>query len=632
MAGRASSLLRDLSDDLRHGRLTRREFLARAMAAGIAAPLALMLVNTIGPEQARAQDDSSGRPSAGTAGQVRGSGGQLEVKQWLPPSDLFIHHAKKLDELYPLSAVQVSSMIVEPLLSFAADGRLLPTLAAKVPTKANRGLSEDLRTVTIQLREGVLWSDGAPFTVDDVVWTWTWLTDPSNAAADRWVWSAVESVEAIDAATVRLSYSKPTLGWYVPLAGGHYGGIIPRHVWSGRDQGAANLEFGANPIGTGPYKIEAFIPEGSIVCSINALYREPNKPYFETVRFQGGGDSATDAEAVLQKGNGDVAPLLLIDPEFLLEIASSSSTGRLIAGVQTEVERIAFNFSDPNREVDGERSSLLAPHPFLTDKRVRQAMALAIDRESIVEEVFVDVGLHPPARNILTGISTLESPNTAIAFDIEAANALLDDAGWVKEGNRRFKDGMELAVAYYTAAGEDSALVKRFRPRIQAAVQEGWEAIGIRVELGRLNGAEFFDASPENEHSYAHFYRDVQMWSSGPLSPFPDIYYEDWYAGPDNRNVAQRSNDWSGWNVQRYVNPAFDALYEEATSTIDPEHAAELFIAMNDIIVEDCVVVPLVARPDLIYAVSNRIATENIGASKWEPLFWNIANWRTVDG
>jgi peptide/nickel transport system substrate-binding protein len=613
--------------ELQKGAMPRRKFLARAALCGIGAPLALMLVNSIGSDAVLAQDHFSSRPATGTEGQTRGAGGELEVRQWLTPSSAFVHLVG-----FPPGAALVSSLILEPLLSYAPDGSLLPTLAAQVPTRENGGLSEDLTRVTLDLRGGISWSDGEPFTAEDVVWTWRWITDESNGSINRENWSRIASVEAISSTRLELRYTSPTLAWFLPITGAYVGSIIPSHLWRGRDSAAVNEDFAINPVGTGPYKIQAFAPGEDIVCSINELYREPNKPFFETVRFQGGGDSATDAQAVLQAGEGDVAPLLLIDPEFLLEIAAVSNTGKLIAGVQTEVERIAFNFSEPNREVDGERSSLLAPHPFLTDKRVRQAMAMAIDRESIARDIFLDVDLHPPARNILTGLSTLESPNTSIALDIEAANALLDDAGWVREGNLRTKDGMELAVTYYTAAGEDGSLVKRFRPRIQDAVKAGWEAIGIRVELGRLNGADFFDASPENEHSYAHFYRDVQMWSAGPPAPFPDIYFEEWYAGPGNTNVAQRSNDWSGWNVQRYVNPEFDALYEETTSTIDPERAVELFIAMNDLIVEDCVVVPLVARPDLIYALSNRIATENIGASKWEPLFWNIANWRTVDG
>ena len=524
----------------------------------------------------------------------------------------------------------MSSLIVEPLLSFGPDGTLLPTLAAEVPTFANGGLSEDLTTVTVDLKEDVRWSDGKPFTADDVVWTWEWITDASNASVDLELWSSIQTVEAITPTQVQVIYPKPTLTWYAPIASAYFGGIIPAHVWRDGDREAVNRKFATEPIGTGPYKLEEFVQEKHILCTMNEQYREPNKPFFETVRFEGGGDAATDAQAVLQDGDSDVAGFLFFDPESLLPMETATGTGKLVAGLPTNVERIAFNFSDPNHEVDGERSSLQTEHPFLTDIRVRQAMSMAIDREAIAK-VFLDTAMHPPATNILTGIAPLESANTSWVFDINVANDLLDQAGWVREGDTRTKDGIKLAVSYYTAAGEDSSLVKRFRPKIQALVKEWWEAIGIEVELGRLNGNDFFNVIPDNVYSNAHFYRDVQMWSNGPLSPYPLDYFADWYAGPDNSNVAQRSNDWLGWNLQRYVNPDFDGLYEEFQSTTDASRAVEIFIAMNDLIVNDFVVVPLVARPASIHAFANRMATDNIGISNWEPLYWNIANWRKAD-
>ena len=91
------------------------------------------------------------------------------------------------------------------------------------------------------------------------------------------------------------------------------------------------------------------------------------------------------------------------------------------------------------------------------------------------------------------------------------------------------------------------------------------------------------------------------------------------------------ANNWTGLNIQRYVNPEFDRLYQEATATIDPELAAGLYMQMNDLLVGDYVVVPLIARSDQFHAISNRLAAENIATNSWEPLFWNIANWRTVE-
>jgi peptide/nickel transport system substrate-binding protein len=193
-------------------------------------------------------------------------------------------------------------------------------------------------------------------------------------------------------------------------------------------------------------------------------------------------------------------------------------------------------------------------------------------------------------------------------------------AGWVGNGVVRAKDGIELSVEYCTSASS-------VRQMTQAAVMDGWEQLGINVTPCVVEPGVFFDRSAVNEQNIGHFYRDVQMYTSGPASPFPIEYFRRWYAGPDNANVAQRANMWSGRNNQRYINPEFDALYDEVTVTTDPARAAELFIQMNDIVIMDCVAIPLVARAAANYAISNRLINDNIAASSWEVLYWNIANW-----
>lgn len=616
-------------DALSRGKMSRREFVIHAAALGIGAPLSLVLVNSVSQPEVSAQTPPAERPTAGTRDQVRGAGGELKVRQWFAPSNVVAHLTD-----FPQAAAQISSMILEPLLSYTPDGSLLPTLATVVPSRENGGLSDDLTSVTLDLRDDVLWSDGEPFTADDVVWTWQWITDKSTGATSQWVWSEIHTIEATSPTQVQISYAKPTLAWFFPIAGAGYGSILPRHVWTGKDKAAVDAAFAIDPVGTGPYRIETFVPDDYIVCSINERYREPNKPYFETVRFQAGGDGPTDFQAILQNGDGDVAALLSGGSfTFLKELETSGGKGRLVAGPPTEVEQIVFNFSDPNKEIDGERSSLHAPHPFLTDRAVRQAMSMAIDREAIADEIFLGGNIHVAPRNVLTGIPALESPNTSLDFDIEGANDLLDRAGWERSGGIRSRDGIELAVTYVTTGIGDLSRLVRYRQRTQAAVKAGWEAIGIQVELGQVSADDFFNVVPENEHSFAHFYRDIEMYTAELISPLPDSYFAPWYAGPDNSNIAQRSNDWmnGNGNIQRYIDPAFDLLYEEVSNTIDPERAAELYIQMNDHIIENFVVVPLVAQPGGIYALANRIAEDNVAAGTWEPLFWNIANWRTVE-
>lgn len=96
-------------------------------------------------------------------------------------------------------------------------------------------------------------------------------------------------------------------------------------------------------------------------------------------------------------------------------------------------------------------------------------------------------------------------------------------------------------------------------------------------------------------------------------------------------NIAQAENGWLTFNEARYDNPAFDRLFEAAEAETDPGRAAALFVAMNDLLVEDCAAIPLVQRAAEKYGISRTLRDENVAASNWEAIYWNIANWNRAD-
>jgi peptide/nickel transport system substrate-binding protein len=304
-----------------------------------------------------------------------------------------------------------------------------------------------------------------------------------------------------------------------------------------------------------------------------------------------------------------------VEPRILDELAGAGR-GRVIVAPGANLERLQLNFSDPHTEVDGQRSHLGTPHPFFTDKLVRQAFALAIDKQLIAEALFLE-GEAPPA-NFLVGIPAYESPNTEWSYDPARAHELLDEAGWGWGGGYRIKDGVQLEVTY-------AAPVNQVRQKTQAIIKQAWEEIGARVQLVQVDPGIFFDGSPGNDQNMSHFYYDVEMWSSGSDIPYPLTYMRGWYSG--NGNVPQADNDWTGLNQQRYVNPEYDALWEEAAAETDPDRLTELFIAMNDLVVEDVAGIPLIQRAAQVYGIANRLNGENIVPSSFEQLYWNIANW-----
>src|SRR5690606_14053197 len=124
------------------------------------------------------------------------------------------------------------------------------------------------------------------------------------------------------------------------------------------------------------------------------------------------------ARAVLETGDYDFAPMLQVEPEVLAEMMDGGN-GVVVVVPGAGAEQIYINFSDPHTEVDGQRSEMNTPHPFLTDPAVREALNLAVDRELIAGQFYGEG--EPPTANVFTGLPSFESPNTSWEYNLEAA-------------------------------------------------------------------------------------------------------------------------------------------------------------------------------------------------------------------
>jgi len=556
------------------------------------------------------------RPDAGTATQMRGAGDQLNIIVWQAPSVAAPHSGS--GEVDFVAAAPV----LEPLLHYLPDGTIIANLVTDVPSIENGLLAADLSTATFRLLPDITWSDGEPLTARDVQFTWQWITTESNASSSFAVWDAIEGIETPDDLTVVVTYKTPALTWFDPFTGNYNGPIYPAHVFDD-DPANANEAFLSNPIGTGPYVIERFDTDDQVTYVMNERYREPTKPYFRRVLLKGGGDPAAAARAVIQTGEFDFGWNIQVEPEIRESIEADGDKGRISSIPGVLVEQLTFNLSDPTTEVDGQRSQKDTPHPILGDLRVRQALSMAVQRDVIAER-FYGPG-QPPASNVLTGIPAFTSPNTSWTFDLARAGELLDEAGWVLEGDVRVKDGIEMAL---TVAAPTSSV----RQKEQAVVKENWERLGLRVEIPNIPPEVYFDGSPGNDQNPQHKYRDADIAANGPTSPIPTDYLRQWYAGPDGENIAQRENDWQRDNTLRWQNEEYDALYESLTRETDATKAQETAIRLNDLIIENAVTIPLVQRTDSPYALGNRLRPENIAIGpRFAISLWNIANWNEID-
>jgi peptide/nickel transport system substrate-binding protein len=259
-------------------------------------------------------------------------------------------------------------------------------------------------------------------------------------------------------------------------------------------------------------------------------------------------------------------------------------------------------------------------HPYLNDPVVYRALSMAIDRNTNAEQLYGAGG--KATCNILAGPPRVASTNNdaCLTQDIEGAKAMLEEAGIVDSDGDGFReyDGIPMSILYQTSTN----LV---RQNTQALVKQWWEEIGVETEIRNIDAAVFFGADPASPDTYGKFYSDVQMYTNGPAGTDPEGYLGAWKCA----DVAGPENNWLGANVERYCNPEFDALVTEMTQTAIPDERAALAIQMNDMLVQEGVVIPLVYRGS-VSAYNNTI--EGVWINGWDSEMWNVADWTRVDG
>jgi peptide/nickel transport system substrate-binding protein len=587
--------LRELIADVRTGRLSRRAFVQRMVAVGLTAPMAGMMLSQSGV--AMAETAIPYKPTKA------GGGGLLKLLLWQAVTLLNPHFAVGTKDQ------EGSRIFYEPLAGWDNDGNLVPFLAAEIPSKENDGLAEDGLSVVWKLKRGVKWHDGMPFTADDVVFNWEYARNPETAAVSIASYKDT-TVEKIDDFTVRVKFAKPTPFWADAFVG-NYGMIIPKHLFAdytgGKSRDApANLK----PVGTGPYMFVDFKPGDMVRAKLNPDYHVPNRPHFDTVEIKGGGDAVSAARAVLQTGEFDYAWNMLVEDEILLKLEAAGK-GRVSIVETGAVEFIMLNATDPAVEVDGERASLKTKHPLFSDPAVRQALNLLIDRASV--EKFIYGRTASATANFLNAPERVRSKNTKLEFNIEKANQILEAAGWKKGADGvRAKDGKALKFAYQTS-------INAPRQKTQAIVKQACQKAGIDIELKSVVASVFFSSDAANPDTYPHFYCDAQMYNTTMTQPDPQFFmnqYVSWQA-------ASKENKWQGRNIVRWQSKEYDEVYNQATQELDAVKRAAMFIKLNDLVVADNYVLPVVRRPKVQALRSDLIAH----LTGWDNDLYQIASW-----
>ena len=542
----------------------------------------------------------------------RGRDGHLNILYWQAASSMNPYLSGGTKEIH------ASSLVIEPLAHYDENGNMVPVLVDEIPTIENGGVASDLGSITWKLRKDIVWSDGSPLTAHDVVFSGEYCLHPEGGCTSISYFSDVSGLEALDDHTVKISF-----GVAKPFPYGAFVGsttpVVQKAQFADclgiKAQECTDANF--SPIGTGPFKVDEFRANDVVTLSANENYRDADKPAFATTTFKGGGDAASAARSVLETDEFDYAWNLQVEPEVLAQMEAAGK-GVVVTAFGTSVERLMVNQTNNDPALGPDQRSLYLdganPHPFLSDPAVRRALSLAIDRQILVEAGYGAAG--KPTCNVLPAPAVYASManDECLTQNTEEAIRILDEAGWMPgDDGVRAKDGVRLSILYQTSTNS-------VRQGTQALIKQMWEQIGVETELRNIDAAVFFGGDPASPDTYAKFYADIEMYTNNFSGTDPESYMANWTC----EKIPGPANQWGGPNIQRQCVPEYDALSAEMSQTASLEERARLAKEMNDIIVGNHYMIPLIWRGD-VSAHANTL--KGVRMNAWDSELWNVADW-----
>jgi peptide/nickel transport system substrate-binding protein len=451
------------------------------------------------------------------------------------PSDkvLKVGWSSEPDTLNPLTTystegTEVIQLLYDNLLGYGSDLKPEPELAQSFEYSA------DGTAITFKLRTGVTWSDGQPFTSDDVKYTYDVIRDNELSSYSQWL-THLNSVETPDAVTAVLHFDKPQAfdpALAIP--------ILPKHIWSSMTPDQIQKFTNDAPVGTGPFTLVEWKKGESVTVVRNTTFWGP-APIPAGVAFVLYANEDVMAQG-LKRGDVDV---LTEVPPTIWDGLQGAANVKAVALSSWSFHHIGFN-------VSGNAAS--KGNPLLRDVKVRQALSYALDRNQLVQIALSGHG-KPGSTIVPLGLTDWHYEPTAseaMNADPANANALLDAAGYTTrnaDGTRLTADGKPLE--FRLIAIESTAVdVKAAGLFVNAAA-----AVGIKLDLSTLD---------ENTLGSTVYNKDAPDW---------DIFVWGWdSAVPDPGYMlgVPLCNQIGNNNDIFYCNKQYDTLYDQQASTVDP--------------------------------------------------------------
>jgi peptide/nickel transport system substrate-binding protein len=477
--------------------------------------------------------------------------------------------------------------------NFDEQNNPVAVLVSEMPSAENGGISADGKTITLKLRDDIVWSDGTPITSADFVFTYEMTINPANTVSSSYPYDLMSSVEAPDAQTVVFTFEEP----FAPWMGTLWKGILPEHILKPvfeADGTIDNADWNRNPtVGCGPYVFSEW-ESGSFtrfVANENYWLGAPNIDEI-FVRFVP--DDASQI-AALKAGDGDLGTFFAYPDVPELEAA-----GIEIFKVFSGYNEVWYMYLDP---VNG--------HPALQDANVRKALAMGFDRFALNQDLLL--GLTQPAATQWDNTPYVDLSIEPYPYDPEMAKQLLDEAGWVdSDGDGvRDKDGVPLELTYGTTTRE-------VRMDTQAVAQQQLAEIGIKIELLNYDSDIYFSGFGEGGPA-ATGQLDIFEYSTTTNYPDPDV--AEWLC----REIPSDESP-DGVNWQAVCDEELDALFQQQTTQVDFAQRQQTFYKISKLIFDKAYLIGIWQDPDL-FGVSGRLT--NVKISGATP-FFNIREWDLV--
>jgi peptide/nickel transport system substrate-binding protein len=514
-------------------------------------------------------------------------------------------------------ALWIAQLTLAGLAEWDDKGNLVPELAADVPTTANGGVSPDGLTITWKLKPGLKWSDGAPLTSADVVFTYEAIMDEANVVTQRSAYESIASVEAPDDLTVVIKFKEVYPPWQILFTQGpnNAGAILPKHILQGKKALESDPFIRMPTVGSGPFVITEWIPGDRMLLVANENFHK-GRPKLDQINIKFVPDPET-ALAALQTGDVDWYPdFSESDIATLLQLESEGKLKSLVVP-GPDFEHYFFNLGT-TAGVEGwpnSKSDVDGFCPF-KDIRVRKAIIYGIDRQAIVDSLLEGKTIVPASQwpnSAWTNTSLQPEP-----YDPEKAKALLDEAGYKPgpDGIRVGKcDGKDVKLSF-----NFETTTKQIRVDIALAAQSDLRKIGIEFKPIHTPAGTFFgtytDGGPLPTGKY-----DMAGYTTGF---YPDPYPT---AGDWDCNIPSKDNP-SGTNVYHICDPKLVELLKAVNATADPAARKVALDAVQKYIYDQAYVVMMYARAN-VYGFTPRFQYAPFGFIS--NLNWNAELWDVTD-